>query len=74
VLHLTAQNTVFENENVEDAKHLSVRTALPPVLPLDGCLSRLGEPFIHFFLVGEQLLDAGPFLHALNMRRDVGEV
>ena len=52
----------------------SVRTAIPLVLPLDSCLRRLGEPFIHFFLVGEQLLDAGSFLHALEMRRDVGEV
>jgi len=33
----------------------------------------LGKPFIHFFLVGEQLLDARALLHALEMRRDVGE-
>jgi hypothetical protein len=74
VLHLSAQNTVFENENVEDAKHFSVQTALSPVLSLHRCLGRLGEPFIHFFLVGEQLLDARSFLHSLEMRRDVGEV
>ena len=37
------------------------------------CLGRLGEPFIHFFLVGEQLLDARALLHALEMRDDVGE-
>ena len=33
------------------------------------CLGFLGEPFIHFFLEGEQAL-----LHALEMRRDVEEV
>jgi hypothetical protein len=32
-------------------------------------LGRLGKPFIHFFLVGEQLLDARALLHALEMRR-----
>src|ERR671910_2887941 len=37
-------------------------------------LSRLGKPFIHFFLVGEQLLDARALLHALEMRRDIWEV
>src|SRR5919106_6814006 len=36
-------------------------------------LSRLGKPFIHFFLIGEQLLDARALLHALEMRRDVGK-
>ena len=36
-------------------------------------LGRLGKPFIHFFLVGEQLLDARALLHALEMRHDVGE-
>ena len=40
---------------------------------LDGCLGGLGKPFIRFFLVGEQLLDARAPLHALEMRRDVGE-
>jgi hypothetical protein len=40
---------------------------------LDGWLSRLGKLFIHFFLVGEQLLDARALLHALEMRGDVGE-
>ena len=40
---------------------------------LDSCLGRLGKPFIHFFLVGEQLLDARALLHALEMRHDVGE-
>ena len=44
-----------------------------PMLPIDRCLGRLGKPFIHFFLVGEQLLDARALLHALEMRRDVGE-
>jgi hypothetical protein len=37
------------------------------------CLGRLGEPFIHFFLEGEELLDARAFLHALEMGADVGE-
>ena len=37
------------------------------------CLGCLGEPFIHFFLEGEQLLDARALLHALEMRGDVGE-
>ena len=37
------------------------------------CLGRLGEPFIHFLLEGEELLDARALLHALEMRRDVGE-
>jgi hypothetical protein len=44
-----------------------------PVLPIDSCLGRLGESFIHFFFEGEQLLDARALLHALEMRRDVGE-
>jgi len=39
----------------------------------DSCLGRLGKAFVHFFLVGEQLLDARAFLHVLEMRRDVGE-
>ena len=38
-----------------------------------SCLGRLGKPFIHFFLVGEQFLDARALLHALEMRRDVGK-
>ena len=38
-----------------------------------SCLGRLGKPFIHFFLVGEQLLDARALLHGPEMRRDVGE-
>ena len=29
-----------------------------PVLPIERCLGRLCEPFIHFFLEGEQRLDA----------------
>ena len=37
------------------------------------CLGALGKPFIHFFFVGEQLLDARALLHALEMRHDVGE-
>jgi hypothetical protein len=45
-----------------------------PVLPIDRCLGCLGEPFIHFFLEGEELLDARALLHVLEMRRDVGEV
>ncbi len=40
---------------------------------LDSYLRHLGKPFIHFFLVGEQLLDARALLHALEMRGDVGE-
>ncbi len=40
---------------------------------LHSRLGRLGKPFIHFFLVGEQLLDGRTLLHALEMRRDVGE-
>jgi hypothetical protein len=32
---------------------------------LDTCLGRLSKPFIHFFLVGEQLLDAWALLHVL---------
>jgi hypothetical protein len=45
-----------------------------PCYRIDSCLSRFGEPFIHFLLEGEQLLDALALLHALEMRRDVGEV
>jgi hypothetical protein len=37
-------------------------------------LGRLGKPFIHFFLVGEQLLDARALLHALEMERHLGDV
>jgi len=37
------------------------------------CLSRLGKLLIHFFLVGEELLDARALQHALEMRGDVGE-
>ncbi len=33
------------------------------VCELDSCLGRLGKPFIHFFLIGEQLLDARALLH-----------
>jgi hypothetical protein len=33
-------------------------------------LGGLGKSFIHFSLVGEQLLDARALLHALEMRRD----
>lgn len=40
---------------------------------LGSYLGRLGKPFIHFFLVSEQLLDARALQHALEMRRDVGE-
>jgi len=36
-------------------------------------LGRLGNSFIHFFLLGEQLLDARALLHAVEMRRDVGK-
>ena len=43
------------------------------VAKLDRCLGRLGKPFIHFFLIGEQLLDARALLHALEMRHDVRE-
>jgi hypothetical protein len=43
------------------------------VAKLDSCLGRLGKPFIHFFLVGEQLLDARTLLHPLEMRHHVGE-
>jgi hypothetical protein len=43
------------------------------MLPIDRCLGRLGKPFIHFFFEGQQLLDARALLHALEMRRDVGE-
>src|SRR5574341_1164765 len=31
-------------------------------------LVRLGKPFIHFFLVGHELLDARALLHTLEMR------
>ena len=34
---------------------------------LDSCLGRLGKPFVHFFLIGEQLLTARALLHALEM-------
>lgn len=44
-----------------------------PVLPIDRYLGRLGEPFIHFFLEGEELLDARVLLHTLEMRRDGGK-
>ena len=37
------------------------------------CLGRLGKPFIHFLLVGEQFLDARALLHALVVRHDAGE-
>ena len=33
-------------------------SATARVCALDSCLVRLGKPFIHFVLVGEQLLDA----------------
>jgi hypothetical protein len=33
----------------------------------------VGKPLIHFFLVGEQLLEARALLHALEMRHDIGE-
>ena len=37
-------------------------------------LGRLGKHFVHFFLVGEKLLDARALLHALEMRLgDFGE-
>src|SRR5439155_9275624 len=36
-------------------------------------LGRLGKPFIHFFLVGEQLLDARALLHTLEMREQKGK-
>ena len=36
-------------------------------------LGRLGKPFIHFLLVGEQFLDARALLHALVVRHDAGE-
>lgn len=39
---------------------------------LDSCLS-CGKPVIHLLLVSKQLLDARTLLHALEMRRDVGE-
>ena len=45
-----------------------------PVPLIDSCLSRLGKPFIYFFLVGEQLLDARALLHTLEMRSHVGEI
>jgi len=40
---------------------------------LNDYLGRLGISFIHFFLLGEQLLDARALLHAVEMRRDVGK-
>jgi hypothetical protein len=43
------------------------------IIRADSCLGRLGKPFIHFFLVGEQFLDARALQHALEMRRDIGE-
>jgi len=35
---------------------------------LDSRLGRLGKPFIHFFLVGEQLLDARALLHGEEIK------
>jgi hypothetical protein len=46
---------------------------LPCVAKLESCLGRFGKPLIHFFLVGEQLLNARALLHALEMRHDVRE-
>ena len=43
------------------------------LLLLGDCVCRLGglgKSFIHFSLVGEQLLYARALLHALEMRRD----
>jgi hypothetical protein len=40
---------------------------------LVDCLGRLNKPFLHFFLVGEQLLDTRALLHAFEMRHDAGE-
>jgi hypothetical protein len=48
------------------AKNVPYRTAV-------DCLGCLGKPFIHFFLEGEQLLDARALLHAFEMRHDLGE-
>jgi hypothetical protein len=36
-------------------------------------LGRFGKPFIHFFLVGDELLDAWALLHALEMRHNAAE-
>ncbi len=35
-------------------------------------LSCPSKPFVHFFLVGEQLLNARAFLHALEIRAQIG--
>jgi len=43
------------------------------VCELDSCLGRLGKLFIHFFLVGEQLLDARALPNAFEMRDDMGK-
>ncbi len=51
----------------------SVSRQLRVCTKLDSCLGRLGKRFIHFLLVDEQLLDARAILHALEMRRDIGE-
>jgi hypothetical protein len=39
----------------------------------DSCLGRRGRPFIHFFLIGEQLLNARALLHALEMPTTLGK-
>ena len=39
-----------------------------------SCFGRLGNPVIHFFPIGKQLLKTRTLLHGLEMRRDVGEV
>jgi hypothetical protein len=35
---------------------------------IPSCLSGVGKPFIHFFLVGEELLDARALLHGTKSR------
>ena len=40
---------------------------------LDSCLGRLGKPFIHFFLLGEQLLDARALLHGEEIKEQKGK-
>ena len=64
---------IVEEGGRQDSVPLDLSANGRPVLPIDRCLGRLGEPFIHFLLEGEQLLDARALLHTLEMRRDVGE-
>jgi hypothetical protein len=63
----------YESLTPSTDTHHRHTSATAYVCETDSCLGALGKPFIHFFFVGEQLFDAWALLHALVMRRDVGE-